>query len=132
MWTIEVVRIGRKTLRRRFGHASIEKMTLQAGRDGLLKRISGWAVWATLVDCALFIWSWGDDTVRLTRHQAVWPTLYAMYWITGVLGILFAIWGFLALTRGGPTQIRRATACVLFSMVPGCVALMTVLSTLKV
>ncbi|MDQ0190514.1 hypothetical protein JI721_13640 [Alicyclobacillus cycloheptanicus] len=98
----------------------------------MLKRMSSVTVWAAVLDCALFLWAFSDDVVRQTRHVRVLPALELLYWVTGVAGMVLAVWGFLALTRGGPLQLRKASACVLFAMIPACAALIGILSRLQV
>ena len=92
-------------------------------------RLSVWVVWLALLDCVLFIAVWAFDGVESAHGIHTWYGL-PVYLLTALCGLLLAIWGFVALTRGSSDQLRHASTCVVLSMVPGCAALIFVLSHL--
>ena len=52
------------------------------------------------------------------------------YWLTVWLGLILAVYGFFPLTRGGETQLRRSVLCIVFTLLPACVGLVTLLGHL--
>lgn len=105
------------------------RMVSKGGYD--VTRMSVWTVWLALIDCVVFIAIWAFNRVQAARAVHIPWYGHALYFAAALCGFGLAIWGFIALTRGGQLQLRRASACVLLSMVPGCAALIFLLSHLN-
>jgi hypothetical protein len=85
-------------------------------------------VWLSLVDFFVFLGAW---VLRNTLNPAVPSTLVqVVYWVTAFAGLMLAVYGFLALTRGRSELMSRSILCILFALVPGIVGLVGILSHL--
>ncbi|MCL6452492.1 MAG: hypothetical protein K6T78_02565 [Alicyclobacillus sp.] len=88
-------------------------------------KLPRWTAWVALFDCLLFL---AGDVGRVYAPPAWMSGVRVGYWLSVWLGVVLAVAGFLALTRGGASQLKRSVTCVLFAMMPACVGLVTVLA----
>jgi hypothetical protein len=83
-----------------------------------------WVSALAVVDGIVFVGSW----ILKGLHVHEFATLLAIiYWVTVWIGVMLAVYGFFPLTRGGESQLRRSVICILFSLVPACIGLVTIL-----
>lgn len=54
--------------------------------------------------------------------------IQVLYWITGILGFVLLVYGFILLIRHGGRQLSEAVLLVLFAMIPGLILLIFILS----
>lgn len=96
---------------------------------GRVKMSLAW-VWIALLDLFAFVWAWGWDALRAANHQPSLSGIHTVYFVTAFIGLLVAIYAFTVLIRGGNRQLTRSTVCILLSLIPGCSALIMLLSQL--
>lgn len=105
-------------------------------------RVSRSVTWLSVVDLVVFAATYGERVLVL--HRTADPLRF-LYWISVWAGLVLAVYGFVALTRGGfisgagqrvseshgkpasQTQLKRCVLCILFAFIPACVALVTLL-----
>lgn len=81
----------------------------------------------SVVDAVLFLLTYG------IRALGTGPLLYiadVFYFIAMFTGLVLAIIGFISLKTSGESGLKRSVVSVLFSLVPACVGLITILTHL--
>lgn len=95
-------------------------------------RVPVWMIVLSILDCVVFITVWLWRAMGAALQHAVPTGLTPAYYIFGYLGLVLGIFGFIALGRllheAISDGLQRAILCVLFAMVPGCAAVVSLLS----
>ena len=82
-----------------------------------------WIV-AAVVDLVVF----ATTGVALALNLHAPEALRIVYQVSCYLGLILAVFGFIRLTRGGEAALRRASLVVVLVFIPGCAALITILT----
>jgi hypothetical protein len=93
-------------------------------------RIGRKTVALAIVNMLAFVATWVPHALHAQPGQTLDFLLHMIYLISMFLGAGLTVFGFIALTKGRPQQLRAAVLCILFAMVPGCAGLITLLSQL--
>jgi hypothetical protein len=87
------------------------------------RSVVGLAVCDGIVFISLAVWR----ALAASLGQPFPPSLHAVYQGLSMLGLVLGAYGFIVLVRRGQAELKPATICILFALVPGCAALVTLL-----
>ena len=95
-------------------------------------RVPVWLIVLSIVDCVAFIavWAW-RATDRAYQIAVPW-FINPLYQVTADIGLVIGIYGFIKLGRllhdAQADGLQPAILCVLFALVPGCAAIVVLLT----
>jgi hypothetical protein len=84
--------------------------------------------WLSLVNFVCFLVLWAGEVVRETHHERLSVAFTAGYWLSATVGLILGIYGFVSLLRSGKNGMTYNVLTVLFALIPGCTALVHILS----
>lgn len=85
-------------------------------------------LWLSLVNLLCFLIFWAVGLVKEVHHEMMSQAASVGYWLSATIGLFLGVNGFVSLIRLGKIGMTNHVLTVLFALIPGCTALVRILS----